>query len=1348
MGGLAPCSRMSTARLIATVVLSVSAAVVLAALMPADALAAGCTDSWARAESGPWSTPANWSTGSVPTSSDEVCITTSGEYTVTLTGSVSIKTLTLGASSGPKQTLLLGGPLSSGNLNIATAATISKTGVLNLESTPGNDAVLGGSATISNSGELLSSASNTNYLEANLTTTAGGIVDLKSGELRQDDNTTTTNEGALQIAASATLAATAGDDLIVNKSSVANGGTIALSSGASWTQEAGSAEQSGSPVALFGGVLTDVSGGGTFDLIDSTTLSGTIPAGQTVVADAIPGHNASIAISGTVTNHGTLALLSPAGGGEAIVHGTQLNNLGVLSADSESANANYLEVGLTTGAGGVLDVEGGELRQDDNTITTNEGTFSIAVGAEFQATAGDDLIVNKSSLANSGKLELDSGASWIQESGSTQQSGNAVTLFGGALTDVSGAESFDLIDSTTLSGTIPAGQTVTADAIHGHNSSIAISGTVTNDGTLALLSPAGGGEAIVYASSGSSQLDNDALLTADSQSTSTNFLQVNLTNVGTLDVEGGELRQDDNTTTTNEGAFEVGAGAEFQATAGDDLIVNKGSVANGGKLELHSGASWTQQAGSAEQTGSPVEMFSGALTDVSGGGTFDLIDSPSLSGTVPKGQTVVADAIPGHNASIAIPATVLNEGTIALVSPVGGGDAIVHGTQLNNLGVLSADSESANPSYLEVGLTTGAGGVLDVEGGELRQDDNTTTTNEGAFEVGAGAEFQATTGDDLIVNKSSLANSGKLELSSGASWTQEAGSAEQSGSPVALFGGVLTDVSGGGTFDLIDSTSLSGAIPAGQTVVADAIPGHNSSIDLTGASGEVVNEGTFVLDDPSSGIATVDGVELVNKGITEAQTAAPTDTTYLEANLTNAADGTVEVKSGELRQDDNTTTTNEGTLQISASATLALTTGGDVLVNNGKLEPDLASATSFGIVNISGGATFHPGGTLLPNLLGGYAPPVGTEFNVITSSGAIAGTFAKVENNFEGDYSKADIIAVKRERDSTAVALATKPNPSTYGQPVTLTATITAGQGPVGSPTGMVTFFDGATALGAGEVSTTAGVTTADFTTSALAAGHHEIVATYDGDPNYGTSSSAPGEVTVVAVPPAITTIEPASGPTGGGGGGEPKAQISTNPTTVPPPLLAKTGNVAPVAGTVLVQLPGTSKSVPLSTLQQVPFGSVIEATNGTVSVTTARSGGGTQTGEFFSGEFILRQGPNGLVIAELTGGNFSVCPTKQERSHIARAGVVPARAGTTLAQAAVASGSHVVRKLWANAHGKFSTKGNYAAGAVQGTEWLTEDLCDGTLIKVTRDKVAVTNLVNHKHVEVTTGHHYLAKAP
>jgi hypothetical protein len=206
-------------------------------------------------------------------------------------------------------------------------------------------------------------------------------------------------------------------------------------------------------------------------------------------------------------------------------------------------------------------------------------------------------------------------------------------------------------------------------------------------------------------------------------------------------------------------------------------------------------------------------------------------------------------------------------------------------------------------------------------------------------------------------------------------------------------------------------------------------------------------------------------------------------------------------------------------------------------------------------------------------------------------------------------------------------------------------------------------------------------------------------------------------------------------GSAGSGGGNGSTATVSTA-TTVPAPVLAVSGNVARVSGTVLVRLPGTTTFVALSSLRQIPFGSLIDATHGRVSVTTASPHGGTQTGEFFGGEFVLRQGHSGLVVAALAGGSFSACPTARERAH------------TAGASTASASGKHVVRKLWADAHGSFSTKGNYAAGAVAGTEWLTEDLCDGTLIRVTRDKVAVTNLVNHHHLTVKVGHSYLAKAP
>jgi hypothetical protein len=217
-----------------------------------------------------------------------------------------------------------------------------------------------------------------------------------------------------------------------------------------------------------------------------------------------------------------------------------------------------------------------------------------------------------------------------------------------------------------------------------------------------------------------------------------------------------------------------------------------------------------------------------------------------------------------------------------------------------------------------------------------------------------------------------------------------------------------------------------------------------------------------------------------------------------------------------------------------------------------------------------------------------------------------------------------------------------------------------------------------------------------------------------------GTSATTPGD-RFTYLTPTIAPIAPAA---------------PLPAALIPAPKRGVTGNVSPVSGAVLVRLPGSASFVALASLRQIPFGTIIDATHGAVSVTTASPHGGTQTGEFFEGEFVLTQGRNGLVVATLTGGDFSVCPTARERAHRARA------------SAAHASGKHVVRKLWANAHGSFSTKGNYAAGAVAGTEWLTEDLCDGTLIRVTRDKVAVTNLVNHRHVMVRVGHHYLAKAP
>jgi hypothetical protein len=81
-------------------------------------------------------------------------------------------------------------------------------------------------------------------------------------------------------------------------------------------------------------------------------------------------------------------------------------------------------------------------------------------------------------------------------------------------------------------------------------------------------------------------------------------------------------------------------------------------------------------------------------------------------------------------------------------------------------------------------------------------------------------------------------------------------------------------------------------------------------------------------------------------------------------------------------------------------------------------------------------------------------------------------------------------------------ALASSPNPSTVGQSVIFTATVSVN---AGTPTGTVTFYDGATAIGTGPLSSG----TATFSTASLSIGSHSITAVYGGDSNFATSKSS-----------------------------------------------------------------------------------------------------------------------------------------------------------------------------------------------------------------------------------------------
>jgi hypothetical protein len=200
------------------------------------------------------------------------------------------------------------------------------------------------------------------------------------------------------------------------------------------------------------------------------------------------------------------------------------------------------------------------------------------------------------------------------------------------------------------------------------------------------------------------------------------------------------------------------------------------------------------------------------------------------------------------------------------------------------------------------------------------------------------------------------------------------------------------------------------------------------------------------------------------------------------------------------------------------------------------------------------------------------------------------------------------------------------------------------------------------------------------------------------------------------------------------------QAQITVQPVPpvppVPPPVLAKEADVAPTSGTVLIRVPGSKTFVPLSASEQIAFGSVIDATHGTVTITAIEPNGTTESGEFYDGEFALTQArKTGLVTATLAGGTFKGCPAPSRRH---AAFIAKRRTKRT-----------PVRSLWGNAHGNFQTRGRYASASVTGTQWFTQDQCDGTYVKVTRHVVLVIDFPHHdRHVNVHQGHSYLAVAP
>ena len=487
---------------------------------------------WTNTSGGAWSTAANWSPNQVPGSDDSAYITNGGTYAVTLSTSISVAGITLGASSGTDtQTLAwTGGTLSGCDFAVASHGVLAISGSAQktlIRFTLNN----AGTVTWAGTGDLYATldAGGQSVLITNL---AGAVWEIQGDApfTYQDYGYALTNRfhnaGTLRKTGGSGATAFAAQCRLINT------GTVALQQGAlqfpnGFTSDGTFDLAAGTTVSLDGGTFSFGAGSlktGVGELLmdaGSITLTGTVPSlswtGGTLAGSAFTvATNATLAISGagtktlirstlnnagTVTWAGTGQLYAEAGGGGQSVLITNL--AGAVWEIQNDAPFTYQDFGyaLTNrfhNAGTLRKIAGsGTTTFASQSSFINTGTVAIQQGTiVFPSLRNDGTLVVQSGgsatfplgFVNNGTLNLYSGMV-VSLTGGTYSFGPASQLTGGGQLVVPSG-------TVTLLGTVPSfswtGGTVTdSDFTVATNATLAISGAGTKTLTRSMLNNAG-----------------------------------------------------------------------------------------------------------------------------------------------------------------------------------------------------------------------------------------------------------------------------------------------------------------------------------------------------------------------------------------------------------------------------------------------------------------------------------------------------------------------------------------------------------------------------------------------------------------------------------------------------------------------------------------------------------------------------------------------------------------------------------------------------------------------------------------------------------------------------------------
>jgi autotransporter-associated beta strand protein len=389
-------------------------------------------------------------------------------------------------------------------------------------------------------------------------------------------------------------------------------------------------------------------------------------------------------------------------------------------------------------------------------------------------------------------------------------------------------------------------------------------------------------------------------------------------------------------------------------------------------------------------------------------------------------------------------------------------------------------------------------------------------------------------GDNQIVNTTTLTiNRGVFDLGN---QVQTIGVLGMNGGTVSLTGAssklTLNPGVTGATFTAGPDNSGNAAIISGAGTLS--LGGVNRTLTVNGAGGSIPN---LVISAVISGTGT------------EGLTKTGAGTAALDAN--NTYTGATTIGQGILLADGPNTANTIGSVSLNGGTlggkgtvgTIANTTAtskvapGDSNSSPGTLTSTTTtwnSTTTF-FVALNGGTVgqfsqlsvkgnINLGGATLAGVTGGTIAP-GTQIPIITTTGGlVSGTFANAApgqiitlggQKYGVNYTGTQVVLTAAPKNSALIGLTSSANPSSFGQNVTFTATVTPAVGAPPIPTGdTVTFtIDGVTK---GTITLNAsGQATLDLSaltppeTLPVLPSPHLVVATFNGDANFNPATTS-----------------------------------------------------------------------------------------------------------------------------------------------------------------------------------------------------------------------------------------------